>query len=416
MTKRLIAIALVFGATALAWMILGGSIFSRTHETDGRLKDGVTGLWGGAQTQTAPHASFTEKQTQRVESEDQEGNRKVKLVENELKCLIPLESSKIKTDFDLAHRQKGLLWYATYKVKYAGQYRFVNDSGKARDITISFPFPDKQAVYDDFVFRAHGKEWKFAPTPSGGIVNGVVSLAPGEAVQIEVGYRSQGLDSWRYQFGSGVGEVKNFQLSMDTNFRDIDFPADGLAPGVKEKIATGWRLTWDYKHLVSGASIGMVMPQKLQPGPLAGEIAYFAPVSLLFFMVAMLVIGVMKQIDIHPMHFAFISAAFFAFHLLLAYLADQLAFIWAFGLSAAVSVFLGVSYLRLIFGNRFAFGYAGLAQVVYLVLFSAAFFFKGLTGLTITVGAILTLFVLMQVTAKVNWKQVFEQKQRANAS
>ena len=175
-------------------------------------------------------------------------------------------------------------------------------------------------------------------------------------------------------------------------------------------------MTWDYKHLVSGASIGMVMPQKLQPGPLAGEIAYFAPVSLLFFMVAMLVIGVMKQIDIHPMHFAFISAAFFAFHLLLAYLADQLAFIWAFGLSAAVSVFLVVSYLRLIFGNRFAFGYAGLAQVVYLVLFSAAFFFKGLTGLTITVGAILTLFVLMQVTAKVNWKQVFEQKQRANAS
>jgi len=72
--------------------------------------------------------------------------------------------------------------------------------------------------------------------------------------------------------------------------------------------------------------------------------------------------------------------------------------------------------LRLIFGNRCAFGYAGLAQVVYLVLFSAAFFFNGLTGLTITMGAILTLFVLMQVTAKVNWKQVFEQKQCANAS
>ena len=73
-----------------------------------------------------------------------------------------------------------------------------------------------------------------------------------------------------------------------------------------------------------------------------------------------------------------------------------------------------VSYSRLIFGNRFAFGYAGLAQVVYLVLFSYVFFFKGLIGLTITVGAILTLFVLMQVTAKVNWKQVFEQ--RANPS
>ena len=415
MTRRLIAIALVFGATTLAWMILGGSIFSRTHETDGRLKDGVTGLWGGAQIQTGPTASLTGKETQRIESTDKKGNRKFKLVENEFQHALPIEASKIKTGLDLAHRQKGLLWYATYKVQYAGLYRFVNDSGKAGDLTISFTFPDKRAVYDDFVFRAQGKEWKSAPTPSGGIVNGVVNLAPSEAVEIEVGYRSQGLDSWRYQFGSGVGEVKNFQLSMDTNFRAIDFPADGLAPGKKEKTDSGWRLTWDYKHLVSGANIGMVMPQKLQPGPLAGEIAYFAPMSLLFFIVVMLVIGVMKQIDIHPMHFAFISAAFFAFHLLLAYLADQLEFIWAFGLSAAVSVFLVVSYLRLIFGNRFAFGYAGLAQVVYLVLFSYAFFFKGLTGLTITVGAILTLFVLMQVTAKVNWKQVFEQK-RVNAS
>ena len=415
MTRRLLAIALVFGATTLAWMILGGSIFSRTHETDGRLKDGVTGLWGGAQIQAAPYATFSEKETQRIESEDRDGNIKVKHVEKVVEHPIALEASKIKTDFDLSHRQKGLLWYATYKVNYAGQYRFVNDSGKTRDITISFPFPYKQAVYDDFVFRTLDMAWKTTPSPSAGVMNGVVSLAPGEAVRVEVGYRSQGLDSWRYQFDSVVGEVKNFELNMNTNFRAIDFPADGLAPGKKEKTDNGWRLAWDYKHLVSGANIGMIMPQKLQPGPLAGEIAYFAPMSLLFFIVVMLVIGVMKQIDIHPMHFAFISAAFFAFHLLLAYLADQVEFIWAFSLSAAVSVFLVVSYLRLIFGNRFAFGYAGLAQVVYLVLFSYAFFFKGLTGLTLTVGAILTLFVLMQVTAKVDWKQVFAQK-RMNAS
>jgi VIT1/CCC1 family predicted Fe2+/Mn2+ transporter len=69
-----------------------------------------------------------------------------------------------------------------------------------------------------------------------------------------------------------------------------------------------------------------------------------------------------------------------------------------------------VSYLRLVFGNRFAFGYAGVAQLVYLVLFSYAFFFKGLTGLTITIGAILTLFVLMQVTARVNWGDVFKRQ------
>jgi hypothetical protein len=58
-------------------------------------------------------------------------------------------------------------------------------------------------------------------------------------------------------------------------------------------------------------------------------------------------------------------------------------------------------------GSRFAFLAAGTAQLVYLVLFSYAFFFKGLTGLAVTVGAIATLFVLMQVTARVRWDRVF---------
>ena len=197
MTRRLIAIALVFGATTLAWMILGGSIHSRTFETDSRLKTGVTGLWGGAQTQTAPSASFIKQPSQPAENPEQNKNIAIKPGAKKIKSELPLELSKIKSDLDLSHRQKGLLWYATYKVQFAGQYRFVNDSGAAQDVTVTFTLPDKQAVYDDFVFRAQGKQWKYAPSPSGGIVNGLVSLAPGEAVLVEVGYRTQGMDSWR---------------------------------------------------------------------------------------------------------------------------------------------------------------------------------------------------------------------------
>jgi hypothetical protein len=44
---------------------------------------------------------------------------------------------------------------------------------------------------------------------------------------------------------------------------------------------------------------------------------------------------------------------------------------------------------------------------VFLVLFSYAFFFEGFTGLTVTVGAIVTLFVMMQTTARVDWDRVF---------
>ena len=44
------------------------------------------------------------------------------------------------------------------------------------------------------------------------------------------------------------------------------------------------------------------------------------------------------------------------------------------------------------------------------MLFSYAFFFEGYTGLTVTVGAVLTLFVLMQLTARVDWGAVFAKR------
>ena len=69
----------------------------------------------------------------------------------------------------------------------------------------------------------------------------------------------------------------------------------------------------------------------------------------------------------------------------------------------ATSILLVVSYARLFTGWRFALRRIGLAQLVYLVLFSYTFFWQGFTGLAITIGAILTLFVLMQITARVDW-------------
>jgi inner membrane protein involved in colicin E2 resistance len=121
----------------------------------------------------------------------------------------------------------------------------------------------------------------------------------------------------------------------------------------------------------------------------------------------MVILGVLRSQNLHPMNYAFLSAAFFAFHLLLAYLVDHLSIHASFAIAAATSVFLVTSYLRIVAGPRFALSQAGLAQVVFLVLFSYAFFVEGYTGLTVTVGAIVTLFVLMQATARVDWSRAF---------
>ena len=67
-----------------------------------------------------------------------------------------------------------------------------------------------------------------------------------------------------------------------------------------------------------------------------------------------------------------------------------------------------VSYLRLVVGLRFAAVEAGISQLVYLVLFSYAHFLKGFTGLIVTVGSILTLFALMQLTGRIDWTERFK--------
>src|SRR5207247_298671 len=81
----------------------------------------------------------------------------------------------------------------------------------------------------------------------------------------------------------------------------IDFPLNALSPTDKHEMPGGWDLAWRYSNLISGFQIDITMPEKLQPGPLAGQISYFAPVSLLLFFFLMFNITTLRSIDVHPM-------------------------------------------------------------------------------------------------------------------
>ncbi|MCL6580420.1 MAG: inner membrane CreD family protein [Firmicutes bacterium] len=246
------------------------------------------------------------------------------------------------------------------------------------------------------------------PSPTEGV-------GPGETLALTVAYRSRGLDRWTYRLGPEVAQVRDFTLVVETDFKDVDFPARTLSPTAKEETPDGWRLTWRHENLISGFEVGVEMPHRLNPGPLAAKVSFFAPVCLLFFFFVIFVLSVLRNVNLHPMHYFFLAAAFFSFHLLFAYLVDHIDLHLAFAIAAATSVALVVSYLRVVVGPRFAFVEAGLAQLVYLVLFSYTQFLKGFTGLAVTVASVLTLFVLMQATARVDWEKVFAGQEHAAA-
>ena len=380
MVKRLVAIGFIFACTSAAWMILGSTVYIRTNSTDDRLRGRVQSVWGTPQVQSAPRAEFVGQ-------------------------VLSPSASDINVDLQLEHRRKGLLWYSTYKVGFLGDYEFRNPLAVAQTMRLTLELPAAQAVYDDLQFAVNGEA--VAPVTAKDRAYVDVDVAAGQAAKLHVGYRSQGLDSWRYKFGNDISAVSNFHLRMATNFKDIDFPDNTLAPLEKSEKPTGWQLDWTYKNLLSGYEIALAMPEKAQPGPLASQISFFAPVSLFFFFFLIYIITTMQGRELHPMNYFFLACAFFAFHLLLAYLADHVDIFVSFGIAAAVSVFLVVSYLRIVAGPRFAIREAALTQFVYLILFSAAFFFRGFTGLTITIGSILTLFIVMQLTARLSWSERF---------
>ena len=397
MGRRLLAIALIWLCASASWFILGFTVLSRTQTSEGSLRDEVGSIWGTAQRQAAPSLTYSVTKIAR--------NPDTQKLESVISAVpLPLVHTDAGAKLALGYRQKGLLSYSTYDVAFHGSYVFRGD-GAPHHASVTFPFPAERALYDDFVFTVAGRP--VSVVTGGASVTVPFDISASADVPVVVSYRSRGLGSWMYDFGDHVTALRDFRFRISTNFAAIDFPADTLSPTTEHRIGDGWNLEWTYRNLITGYSLGLTMPEMMQPGPLAQRLTFWAPISLLFFFVVLFVITTLRRIEIHPMNYAFLAAGFFAFHLLFAYSVDHIAIPIAFILSSIVSVFLVVSYLRLVVGLRFAAFEAGLAQMIYLVLFSFALFFEGWSGLTITCGAIATLFVVMQMTGRVQWGELF---------
>src|SRR5688572_4197349 len=313
MSKRIIAIIFIFILTTVAWAILGATILTRTYDSNAISSSRVESTWGAKQQQTSPSALF-KTSTQKAQEVVENGIKVTRYTTEVTATDLPLESSKIDVNLNLEHRQKGLLWYSTYKVDFLGHYAFRNISMLEQAVEFHLKFPTQQAIYDNLTFTVDGVPATL--TTSNNAATAVVKVGAGKTAALVLGYSSQGLDEWSYSFGgSDVSQVRDFNLRMKTNFKDIDFPDNTLSPSTKAESGNGWDLTWSYKNLLSGYQIAMAMPEKPQPGPLAGRISFFAPVSLFFFFFLMLIITTMRGIDLHPMNYFFLAAAFFSFHL-----------------------------------------------------------------------------------------------------
>lgn len=447
--KRTIAIIAIYLLTCVAWVALGGITSSRTSSQRTDLRDQVASLWGQPHVQSAPslrfraivpterghaeavviskeeaqslHLSFPDPtiddpfpgvpdaqltQEQRTERKEAEELAKTLWVRRPEPSAVAVSESNVNAKLGYDPRRKGLVWYSLYDVWFTGEYVYEHAEGTAGYLDLEIPLPTSDALYDGLVFEINGEDQRRLLDPAEGRFRASLMVQPGDTVSFRVAYESRGADQWRYAPGEGVQQLERFRLSLTTDFAKIDFPSRTLSPTSKRRIAEGWTLDWDFASTVTGHGMGMVMPEKIQPGEMSTALIFSAPISLMFFFILLFVVATLQKIEIHPVNYLFLAAAFFSFHLLFSYSADHLTVPWAFAISSAVSLGLVVSYLRLVVSPRFALREAALGQLIYLVGFSLAHFWEGYTGLTVTVMAILTLFILMQATGRLRWAEV----------
>jgi len=382
--SHFISFLAMFGAVTLLWIMLGGTVASRSIAVSHKLSSQVAGNWGPPLEHTHPQGIARATRTGDL-----------------MGTLLP-ETSNVQVELDFKPQKKGLITHRTYTAAFKGKYEWVNPEPVEQSVQVSFKLPSHLTRVDGFKVSLGDKTLHDAP--SDGVVSISTVLPAQGKVMLDVEYSALGKDAWRYRFGE-AGRTRNFELVLQTNFREYNIPYDGESPTSQLEGAAGTTHVWNLPSVTGVNAIGLEVPAFVDSARVAGRMSFFGPLSLgLFF--AVLVIAAMRMgVRLHVMHFVLLSAACFAFQLLFAYSVDVVPAAAAFVASAAVSMALVGGYLRLVAGTAYM-RVALLAQFAYIVVFNATFFLDGYTGLTLTVVGIITLGLVMAGTAQMDWAKI----------
>ena len=118
--------------------------------------------------------------------------------------------------------------------------------------------------------------------------------------------------------------------------------AGSISPSSAGADGPGWRGTWEFRSLVGSAPIHSRSAED-QPRPARRAHHLLRPGGVLFYFFVVGLLAEGRGHRLHPLSWFLIGCAFFADHLLFAYLADHVPLWVALALSSAVSILLAVT-------------------------------------------------------------------------
>ena len=427
---QLTAIAIIFLGFTIAWVILGSVNAGRTEGQTDLLSKRVQNSYGGPLIITPPRIYYERTRERKVKVAGLETISSFK----ERETVDPSDSN-VAVDLSLERKKVGNLWFPVFFAKYRGQYEYdveaIPKDVRSETLFLLPGLSSSESIFRNIEFKLNGASVEpLARIVSNTPIELTTTRYVNGKLMVDFSYETTGTDYFLYllsnlgqQQNMGENEVRsegiekarltrldNFDLKLTTDFIKYEFPKRTVPYTTLRQEAGRSEFEWLFHKTVTGKNLGLIVPEELNPGDIASRISFFAPISLLFFFVVVTIFGILAKNGLHPMHYAFLAATFLSFHLTFSYAADHLSMHFAFTTASLVSCFLTFSYLGRVKDQKYALVATSL-QLLYLVVFSWSFFYQtdsglGITGLVVTIVSVLTLFALMQLTAKLDWQNV----------
>jgi hypothetical protein len=401
--KKILKYALIFVFTCI-FSIVAVSIGFRIDQRHSRsysanLKS-VMEIWGGDITQQLPVLTYNEKVY--VERENKKtGN--IDRILTDVQRNMSIADQQITATIKSNIRQKGLLKYPGYNLSFSGKYKIENIRGSREKLFFNFPLPEGAGNITDIKVNLQNKDYTEDSDFSDG-VQWSGYLNKNESVVIDVTYNAQGTGTFYYAMGNEKSEIKNLQINLTADFKEINIPNGAMVPTSVAGDNNETKYTWKASNMVTGQNIALSFQITGNYGEIVSKLFYYSPIALFLFVGLLLVFCTAKGVSLHPMHYLFIITGFFIFYLLGSYMVSYMNIIAAVIISLAVSTGIILYYCRLTGKGKDLLMIAFYGTVLFQWIFSTAFFVPQHTGFLITIAVIAAFIFLVRSTAAIDWE------------
>ncbi len=394
MQKKLLKMSITFIITAILLISFGYiNLFQiKKNNNNLYLPDPIT------ESQPKFHVTYDEFE---IHQEIDRYNRIINLykkIEKETD-IIPIKSD-IKADIKLDQTNNNFKWYSVYAVHYKSVYLINPVQSNVKKITFTYKLPAKKTVFDDFKITVNNNELKdyTIKNDTGEIINDI-QFREGDINKIEISYTARGLEYWKYTFRENIKKIIDFDLEITTDFKKIIFPNDCIPTNQKSKLDNNLKLRWNYKDLLLGYNLGVIIPKKINTVQFY-KLSFIAVLGLFLFFIFLFFTLKTNNKELQKIDCFFIASSFIISYIILLISVQYISIYLSLFIASMFSFSISGLYMYYKNGIKFTILNILLPQFFYLILIIMSLVFEKYTDITITIFLIITIFTSMILNFK----------------